>query len=373
MAFYGKQQFKMEQNIHIDDFLSGKIKIEKPDSYIYDKVRKNWDRVAKPLDSLGKFEDITARIGAIHRDTAIDISKKAVAAMCADNGIVDEGVSQTGQEVTLAVAKAMAEGSSSVCKMASGYGIDVFPIDIGIASDESVNGLINKKIKKGTCNFAKKPAMTIADAKRAVNTGIEIAIKLFEKGYKLICTGEMGIGNTTTSAAVIASLLKKPADIIAGRGSGLGSKGFKRKLDVIRKAIDKYDLYNAKPIEVIACVGGFDIASLAGLIIGAAYCKIPIVLDGIISLAAALAAVKLIPVVGEYLIASHISREPAAELVLNELGLSPVIDADMALGEGTGAVMMCILIDTALTLYNTQLTFDDINIEPYSRFEEEAK
>lgn len=363
----------MEQNIHIDDFISGKIKIEKPDSYTYEKVRKNWDRLAKPLDSLGKFEDITARIGAIHKNASVDISKKAVAAMCADNGIVDEKVSQTGQEVTLAVAKAMANRCSSVCKMAAAAGIDVFPIDIGIASDESVNGLINKKIRKGTCNFTKEPAMTAKEAKRALDTGIEIALKLSSLGYRLICTGEMGIGNTTTSAAVIASLLKKPADIIAGRGSGLGTEGFRRKITVIENAIDKYDLYNAKPIEVIACVGGFDIASLAGLIIGAAYCKIPIVLDGIISLAAALAAVRLIPVAGEYLIASHISREPAAELVLNELGLSPVIDADMALGEGTGAVMMCVLIDTALTLYNKQLTFEDINIDAYSRFDEEAK
>ncbi len=361
----------MEEIIHIDDFLSGKIKIEKPDPYIYEKIRKNWDKVAKPIDSLGKFEDITARIGSIHRDEAIDISKKAVAAMCADNGIVDEGVSQTGREVTLAVAKAMAKKTSSVCKMADRAGIDVFPIDIGIASDETVNGLINKKIKKGTCNFAKEPAMTIKDAKKAIDTGIEISIKLKKMGYRLICTGEMGIGNTTTSAAVIASLLKKPADIIAGRGSGLCSEGFKRKRTVIRNAIDKYDLYNVGPIEVVACAGGFDIAALAGLIIGAAYCKIPIILDGVISLAAALTAVRLIPVTGDYLIASHISREPAAGLVLKELKLLSVIDADMALGEGTGAVMMCVLIDTALTLYNTQLTFDDINIEPYSRFEEE--
>ncbi len=363
----------MKNNMHIDDFLSGKKKIEKPDQCIYEQVKRNWDKLAKPLDSLGKFEDITARIGAIHGNAAVDISKKAVAVMCADNGIVAENVSQTGQEVTLAVARAMAEGSSSVCKMAAGAGIDVFAVDVGIASDELVEGLVNKKMKKGTCNFAKEPAMTIEEAKKAVDTGIEISVKLSELGYRLICTGEMGIGNTTTSAAVIASLLKEPADIIAGRGSGLCNEALKRKRLVIKNAIDKYDLYNANPIEVTAYAGGFDIAALAGLIIGAAYCKIPIVLDGVISLAAALAAVKLIPMVRDYLIASHISREPAAGLVLKELMLSPVIDADMALGEGTGAVMLCVLLDTALALYNTQLTFDDINIEAYSRFEEEAK
>lgn len=351
-----------------DDFLSLHLNIDIPDETIYSNIREYWDKAAKPLDSLGKFEDITARIGAAQRSTNIDIEKKAVVVMCADNGIVEEGVSQVGSEVTLAVTRAMGLRTSSVCKMACKAGIDVFPIDIGIKTDEKIPGVSDRKIAKGTKNFMSEPAMSKDEVDTALKTGINIAYELADAGYKLICTGEMGIGNTTTSTAVACALLKEEARKLTGRGSGLSDAGLQKKLFVIEKAIEKYDLYNVSSTEILRTVGGFDIAALTGLILGAADRHIPIVLDGVISEAAALAAAETIPKVSGYLIASHMSREPAAAMIAKRLGLSPVIEADMALGEGTGAVMMCMLLDTALTLYNDRLSFEDIKIEAYSRF-----
>ena len=338
------------------------------DKEIYKKILKNWDTVAKPIDSMGKFEKLTARIGAMTGAEEVDISKKAVIIMCADNGIVEEGISQSGQEITAAVARQMAKKSSSVGKMASLIKADTIAIDIGINSNEKIEGLLDRKIRCGTSNFAKEPAMTEDEAVRAIFTGIEIVALCKENGYRMLATGEMGIGNTTTSSAVAAASLGCDVAKVTGRGAGLSDEKLLRKRQIIKEALEKYELVGAEPLRILAAVGGFDIAGLAGVCIGGAVFHMPIVLDGAISLAAALLAEKIMPGTVNYMTASHKGKEPACAMLLDALGLEPVIDAGMALGEGTGAVMMFALLELALSIYRGRTTFEDMEIAQYERF-----
>lgn len=344
------------------------LSVDAPDEHIYKTVLRNWDRIAKPLDGMGRFEAITAQIGAILGTAEIDISQKAVIILCADHGIVAEGVSQSGQEVTAAVAQQMGKGASSVGKMAAVIGADTIPIDIGINRKEQIPGVLDRKICCGTRNFRTEPAMTQEETIRAIFTGIEAVRECRQKGYRILATGEMGIGNTTACSAVTAALLQCQADAVTGRGAGLCDEKLQHKKQIITEAIQKYCLYQAEPLQVLAAVGGLDIAGLAGICIGGGICRIPIVLDGMISMTAALLAQRLVPGTVQYLIPSHKGKEPAAEKLMEALGLEPVIDADMALGEGTGAVMMLSLLDLALSVYQGSHTFADIQIEPYERY-----
>ena len=317
-------------------FLREKYKITPPDQSMYDAVKANWDGVAKPLDGLGWFEHVISQIGAIEDSTNVCISKRAVIVMCADNGIVKEGISQSGQEVTLAVAQSMGRRESSVCRMASASHTDVIPVDIGIAASCKIDGVLDEKIACGTRNFAKEPAMTEKETLDAIDTGVRLVKQCKENGYQILATGEMAIGNTTTSSAVTAALLHRLASETAGRGAGLNDNGLSRKKQVIQEAIDRYDLYKADAFTVLQTVGGFDIAGLTGVFIGGAMYHVPIVLDGLISGAAALLAKRIIPGTEHFMIASHLGKEPAAKAILKEIGIKPVIHGDLALGEGTG-------------------------------------
>jgi nicotinate-nucleotide--dimethylbenzimidazole phosphoribosyltransferase len=343
------------------------LSIDAPDEEIRKKVLANWDSIAKPLDGMGSFETLIAQIGAITRTDKIDISKKAVIIMCADNGIVEEGVTQTGQEATLLVAKSMSKKLSSVCKMARVIGADTIPVDIGINSEEEINGVLNRKIRYGTKNFCREPAMTEEETIRAIAAGIELAGSCKERGIKILATGEMGIGNTTTSSAIAAALLRCGVDKVTGRGAGLSDKGLLRKKQVITGAIEKYDLFNRDAFTVLMTVGGLDIAGLTGVCIGGALYHVPVVLDGVISLVAALVAERILPGTRAYLIPSHKGKEPAMALLTGELEMEPVIDGKLALGEGTGAVMMLSLLDIALSVYNDRTTFSEVQIEQYQR------
>lgn len=345
-----------------------KLTVKAPDEEIRKKVLSNLDYVAKPLDGLGKFEALTAQIGAIQRTEKIDISRKAVIIMCADNGIVAEGISQSGQEVTLAVVKKMAEKQTSVGKMAETIRVDTIPVDIGVNHKSKIPGVLDKRICPGTRNFRNEPAMTEKEAIKAIFTGIEMVSDCKEKGYKILATGEMGIGNTTTSSAVAAALLDCEVAEVTGRGAGLSDEKLIHKQKIITEAIDKYDLKKADALRILETVGGFDIAGLAGVCIGGALYHVPIVLDGVISMVAALLAERIVPGTKNYLIPSHKGKEPAMGRLAKELNVEPVIDAKMALGEGTGAVMMFSLLDIALSVYQDKTTFSDMNIEQYERF-----
>ena len=346
----------------------GQITVKAPSEESRKRVLENWDAVAKPIDGMGRFETLTAQIGAIIDMDKIDISKKAVIIMCADNGIVEEGVSQSGQEVTTAVAESMAKKQSSVGRMAEVIGADTIPVDIGINRMEAIEGVVDKKIRCGTRNFRKEPAMTEQEAIRAIATGIDMVGSCKEAGYKILATGEMGIGNTTTSSAVAAALLKCEAGKVTGRGAGLSDAGLLRKQQLITETIEKYDLYHTDALTVLASVGGLDIAGLTGVCIGGAIFHVPIVLDGVISMVAALLAERIVPGTKAYLLPSHKGKEPAVELLMRELEVEPVIDGRLALGEGTGAVMMFSLLDMALGIYRDRTTFSDIQIEQYQRF-----
>lgn len=339
-----------------------------PDEEIRRKVLRNFDSIAKPIDGMGKFETLIAQIGAIQGNDKIDIGKKAVIIMCADNGIVEEGISQSGQEVTVAVMKNMAVKKSSVGKMAETIGVDTIPVDIGVNHKEKIPGVLDRKIRQGTRNFKEEPAMTEEEVVKAIFTGIELVSDCKEKGYKMLATGEMGIGNTTTSSAVTAALLGCEVAEVTGKGAGLSDEKLMHKQKIIAEAIDRYELKEADAFQILETVGGFDIAGLTGVCIGGALYHVPIVLDGVISMVAALLAERIVPGTKEYLIPSHKGKEPAAERLAEELEVEPVINGDMALGEGSGAVMMFSLLDMALSVYQDRTTFLDIQIEQYERF-----
>lgn len=340
------------------------------------------DHIAKPLDGLGSFETAVCRIAGMQGSDAPDISKRIVVMMCADNGIVEAGVAQSSYDVTAKVAAAMSEGEASVCLMAEKAGIDTLPVDIGIKERDGLSEtreltsdgkghyrLLSCNIAEGTDNFAEAPAMTEAEFLKAVRTGIELTEKLTQMGYKLICTGELGIGNTTTSAALSAAILHLTAEETAGRGAGLDDEGYKRKLGVIDSALKEHDLYRAAPEEAARIVGGLDIAALAGMFIGGAVYGVPVVIDGVISGTAALLAYKMCPEAVKYMLASHMGDERAMRYIMRELGLDPVIRAGMKLGEGTGAVMLVPLLDMAFSVYSYGKTFDDIKVGQYERTE----
>ena len=344
------------------------IQIEPPDEQVRKAVQRNWDAIAKPLDGMGRFEKLIAQIGAVTRTEKVALSKKTVLMFCADNGIVEEGISQSGQEVTTAVAMSMGKKQSSVCRMAKAAGADTIPVDIGINGEDEIPGVLNRKIRKGTRNFRKEPAMTEQETIRGIAVGIELVRQCRQQGYDILATGEMGIGNTTTSSAVTAALLREPAERVTGRGAGLNDAGLLRKQCIITEAIQKYDLAHADALTILETVGGLDLAGLTGMCIGGALYHVPIVLDGIISMAAALTAERLVPGTKAYLLPSHKGKEPAAALLAEALDMEPVIAGGLALGEGTGAVMMFSLLDLAMSIYEANTTFSDIQVEQYTRF-----
>lgn len=342
--------------------------VREPDREIAAEVQKNWDSIAKPIDGLGVFEKVFCRIGAIQGTGRPRCRKKRLLIFCADNGIVAEGVSQCGQEVTLQVAREMTRDESPVGRMAAIAGVDTFPVDIGINGSHTGISSPEFKVREGTRNFSHESAMTREETVRAIAVGAHLAYLSKEEGYDLLAVGEMGIGNTTTASAVCSALLGLPASEVTGRGAGLDDEGLERKISLIDTAVSKYGLRDREPLTVLQTVGGLDIAGIAGVCIGAALYHIPVVLDGMISLAAALAAERIKRGIKGYLLASHAGREPACEKICRELDLRPVLYADMALGEGTGAVMMMQLIDMAASVFCGG-TFRDNGIEPYQRFQ----
>ena len=344
------------------------ISIPKPMEEVRKQVLHNWDAIAKPIDGLGSFETLTAQIGAITGEEKIDISKKAVLILCADNGIVEENISQSGQEVTAAVARSIACRHSSVCQMVEVAGADIIPVDIGIQNREEIHGVLNKKIRCGTRNFLKEPAMTEEETVRAMAVGMELVRTLKKEEYRILATGEMGIGNTTTSTALASILLNLEPEAVTGRGAGLDDSGLKRKVEVITKAKEMYGRYADNPLKLLQSIGGLDIAGLVGVYIGGAVYGIPVVADGVIATVAALIAVKLQPEINDYIIVSHQGKEPAMKALLDSLGKKAVIHAELALGEGTGAVMMFPLLDMALQVYRENTTFDDIQIAAYEDY-----
>ena len=357
-------------NEELKDYLSA---IQQPDKKAMETARLRWAHVAKPLNSLGVLEDDIVKIAGIRENSLVTLKKRGLLILCADNGIVEEGVTQTGMEVTAVVAENMTRGNSSVCIMAKRAGVDVFPVDMGVARDlesGSTYPLINRKIAYGTKNFSKTNAMTRNEAVQAIITGIQLMGELSEKGYDLAATGEMGIGNTTTSSAVAALLLKQDPTGLTGRGAGLNDAGLIKKRKVIQEAVARYSPDCQDEIDILSAVGGFDLAGMTGIFLGGAIYRIPVLLDGFISAVAALLAERIYPGCRDFMIASHVSAEPAGRILLEELELPPLIQAGMCLGEGTGAIAAVPLLQMAADVYSTMSSFEDIEIEAYKPMED---
>ena len=325
----------------------------------------HWGNLAKPLGGLGRLETMLEDAAALTGSAELDLSRRVVVVLCADNGVVAQGVSQTGQEVTRAVAEILAMRRTSVCQMARTAHCDVLPVDMGMAG-EPVPGVRSCRIAAGTADFTQGPAMSRAEAVQAVGEGIALARELAEDGYRLIATGEMGIGNTTTSSAVAAVLLGQPVELMTGRGAGLSDEGLARKVDAICRGILCNEPDPEDTLDVLAKLGGFDIAGLCGVFLGGALAGVPVLADGFISGVAALCAVRLCPAAAKAVFASHCSAEPAARIVLEALGKAPIITAGLHLGEGTGAVASIPLWDMALAVYGGCYSFAEGGIAPYT-------
>lgn len=358
----------MIQEIEITDTITLKdVKglISPADAASIEAAEKRWLSVAKPLFSLGKLEDAVIRMAGIKRTPEFELKKKGLVIMCADNGVVLEGVTQTGQEVTAIVADNFTKKAASVAIMSEVAGADLFPVDIGMVTDVPSVTRPGQKIAYGTKNLAREPAMTREEAWRAVLVGIRMVEKLKKEGYDIIATGEMGIGNTTTSSAVAAVLLKEPVEKVTGKGAGLTSEGLEKKIAAIKRGISLHKPDKEDALDVLAKVGGLDIAGLTGVYLGGALYHIPVVIDGFISAVAALCAVRMVPDAGDYIMPSHVSKEPAGQMLLDALGVSPLLTCDMCLGEGSGAVAVFPLLEMGLSVYRRMSTFEETKIEKY--------
>ena len=313
-------------------------KITRPDETARTAAHAHW----ASLGGLGRLETMLEDAAALTGTAELAFSRRAVLVLCADNGVVAQGVSQTDQSVTRAVAENLAARRTSVCQMAKTVRCEVVPVDLGMAG-EPVPGVQNCRIAAGTADFTTGPAMT-----------------------RQLATGEMGIGNTTTSSAVAAVLLGQPVERMTGRGAGLSDAGLARKLDAIRQGIARNRPDAADPLDVLSKLGGFDIAGLCGVFLGGALEGLPVLMDGFISGVAALCAVRLCPAAEKAVFASHCSTEPAARLVLEALGKAPLLTAGLHLGEGTGAVASIPLWDMALAVYRDCYSFTEGGITPYT-------
>lgn len=340
-------------------------KITPADDKSMEQARKHWLSVGKPLFSLGRLEDAVVQIAGIKGTADYRLDKKGLVIMCADNGVVEEGVTQTGQEVTAIVADNFTKGKASVCLMSQVAGVDLYPVDIGMAADVPSVTRADRKVACGTRNFAKEPAMTVEEVWKAIEIGISMAAELKRQGYEILATGEMGIGNTTTSSAVASVLLGERVEDMTGKGAGLHTKGLHNKVAVIKSAIQRHRPDPGDAADVLAKVGGLDLAGLTGVFLGGAIHRIPVVIDGLISSVAALCAARITERARDYMLPSHVSNEPGGQKVLEALGLSPFLTCGMFLGEGTGAVALMPLLDMALKVYREMGTFEEIAVEKY--------
>lgn len=343
----------------LDEIIAG---IPKIPAERYRAARQHWDALAKPLGSLGVLEENVTKIAALSGKR--HLSRRTLLVFCSDNGVVAQGVSQSDASVTTAVAAALGRGDSTVNFMAKTANCTVLPVDIGML-EPTPPGVQKEKRMPGTHDITLGPAMTRETCIQAIETGFRLAEKQIKTGADILLLGEMGIGNTTTSAAVASVLLHQSPEILTGRGAGLSNDALQRKIRAIDRAVQVNQPNPEDPIDVLRKIGGLDLAALCGVCLGGARYQVPVLLDGVITNTAALCAVRLCPAVQRALIASHVSQEPAAKLLLDALELQPCISAGLHLGEGSGAVLALPLLDQALAVYNSGHTFDALGIDAY--------
>jgi nicotinate-nucleotide--dimethylbenzimidazole phosphoribosyltransferase len=313
------------------------------------KREKTLDSLLKTPKGLGKLEDISIQIAGI--DSSYKVNKKAVIVMAADNGVEREGVSAGARIITTVLAHTMLAGKASINSLAKSMGSDVFVVNLGIDTEDKFNGIVDKVVmKNGTNNIRVENAMTREEAVKAIESGIEVTDELIEKGYNLLAIGEIGIGNTTTSSAILKAVSKLSTEEIVGVGSGIDMNTLELKKRVVEEAVKVNLPYSNDPIEILYKLGGLDIAAMTGAYLSAAKNRVPVVIDGFISGVSAYLAYKICSESKEFMIPSHISEEPGAKWIMNELGFEPNMYMKMKLGEGSGAVLMFPMVEAALNM-----------------------
>jgi nicotinate-nucleotide--dimethylbenzimidazole phosphoribosyltransferase len=341
--------------------------IVEPDRKAMEECAARQDRLAKPIGSLGTLEDISIKMAGITGKVKNKTGKKCVVIMAADNGVYEEGVSSCPQAVTMTQSINFIKGITGIGVLSKFGDSAIRVVDLGINSDFAYPGVIDRKIRKSTDNMAQGPAMSRLEAMKALEIGMETVDELVGAGYRLLGTGEMGIGNTSTSSAVLIGLTGCDPAMAIGKGAGLTEERFSNKKNVIKRALAANRPDPNNPVDVLAKVGGFDIAGLAGCFLAAAYYRVPIVIDGFISAVAALVAYRINPLVREYMFPSHCSEEPGYKIIMDELGLEPMLNLHMRLGEGTGCPLAFHIIEAAEAVICDMATFDEaeINSETY--------
>jgi len=326
-------------------------------------ARERQMQLTKPQGSLGRLEELAVQIAGITGQERPSLPRKAVVVMAGDHGVTAEGVSAFPPEVTPQMVLNFLAGGAAINVLARRAGARVVVVDVGVAAEMAPrDGLLLRKVAPGTRNLATQPAMTREEAVKAIQVGVDVVRAEAEKGLDLVATGEMGIGNTTPSSAVVAVLTgRRPAEVV-GRGTGIDDAGLTRKVRAIEQGIRVNQPNPADPLDVLAKVGGLEIAGLVGVILAGASMRMPVVIDGFISGAAALVAARLCPAVTPYLIAAHQSVEVGHRVLLQSLGLRPLLDLDMRLGEGTGAAIGMQIIDDALAIQDEMATFAEAGV-----------
>lgn len=335
-----------------------------------DEAQIRLDRLTKPVGSLGRLEEFARRLVAITGNSMPVLDRKIIFTFAGDHGVADEGVSAYPKEVTRQMVFNFLNGGAAINVLARHAGAEVVVVDIGVDFDfealrEDAQTLVPfqiKKVVRGTKNMRKGPAMSRQEAERSIETGIRLAEEYAEKGYKIMGTGEMGIANTTPSSAIAAVLTGRSVTDLTGRGTGINDEALNNKIRVIEDSISVNKPDPNDPVDVLSKVGGAEIGGIAGLIIGAAAMKIPVVIDGFISTAGALIAHSLEPRTKDYMFAAHTSVEKGHKAMLERIGLKPILDLDMRLGEGTGAALAMLLIEAGLKIYKEMATFGEAGV-----------
>ncbi|MBI3318980.1 MAG: nicotinate-nucleotide--dimethylbenzimidazole phosphoribosyltransferase [Candidatus Omnitrophica bacterium] len=340
------------------------VRIDALDEELMRQAQARLDQLTKPLGSLGRLETLAKHIVGMTGHARPRTRQKTIITMAADHGVAQEGVSAYPQAVTKQMVMNFLRGGAGINVLARHVGARVVVVDMGVAAElDSHPELVSRKIGYGTKNFTHGPAMTREQACAAMQAGLDIVGAEITRGAELIGTGDMGIGNTTSSSAIAAVITGRPIPDVTGRGTGIDDGRYAKKNDVIRRALEVNRPDPSDPVDVLAKVGGFEIAGLVGVILGTAQARRPVVIDGFISGAAALIAVALQPRVTDYLIASHRSQEPGHRLVLEHLGVQPLLDLDLRLGEGTGGALAMPIIEAACNVLNEMATFEEAQVD----------
>jgi len=345
-------------------------KIERIDQSLAKITQKRLDSLTKPQGSLGLLEELAKQVVEITRHENPPVKNKVIFTMAGDHGVTEEGVSAFPKEVTPQMVYNFLNGGAAINVLARHVGARVIVADLGVASDLKADpALVVKKVGHGTQNMTKGPAMTREEAIKALENGIELFEREFEKGIDIAGTGDMGIGNTTPSSAIAAVITGKAVEDMTGRGTGIDNEGLANKIRAIKKAIDVNKPDKTDAIDVLAKVGGFEIGGLAGVILAAASRRVPVVIDGFISGAAALIAYTLEPKVKDYMIAGHRSVEIGHRIVLDYMGLRPILDFDLRLGEGTGAALAINMVEAGMKILREMATFESAAVSEKSEKE----